>query len=191
MTSRESNIAERPHAVERCLGNPHASSIRIVHQRSQESIRTCIHPRLFNRLLSGIEEKAFTKNIECENRCRASSANVAERDVLPESTILRLELGPLVGRPFPELQLAVLDPAVLKVADLGGVMGLDAGFRSASRSVAGRASPVLWWRGSALAGGPGVWCRRAALRPAKVAGTGLGGGRRVMRGRAGRAGAVS
>ena len=34
-----------------------------------------------------------------------------------------------------------LMPAVLKVADLGGVMGLDAGFRSASRSVAGRASP--------------------------------------------------
>ena len=58
-------------------------------------------------------------------------------------------------------------------------MGLDAGFRSASRSVAGRASPALWWRGSALAGGPGVWCRRAALRPAKVAGTGLGGGRRA------------
>ena len=54
-------------------------------------------------------------------------------------------------------------------------MGLDAGFRSASRSVAGRASPALWRRGSALAGGPGVWCRRAALRPAKVAGTGLGG----------------
>ena len=56
--------------------------------------------------------------------------------------------------------------AILKVAELVGGIGLGTGFRSANRSVAGRASPALWGWGSALAGDPGSWCRRAALRPA-------------------------
>ena len=34
--------------------------------------------------------------------------------------------------------------AILKVADLEGVMGVGAGFRSANHSVASRASPALW-----------------------------------------------
>ena len=63
-------------------------------------------------------------------------------------------------------KVSALQPAILKVAELVGGIGLGTGFRSANRSVAGRASPALWGWGSALAGDPGSWCRRAALRPA-------------------------
>ena len=72
--------------------------------------------------------------------------------------------------------------AILKVAELVGGIGLGTGFRSANRSVAGRASPALWGWGSALAGDPGSWCRRAALRPAGAGAAGLVGGRAVMQG---------
>ena len=75
-----------------------------------------------------------------------------------------------------------LPPAILKVAELVGGIGLGTGFRSANRSVAGRASPALWGWGSALAGNPGSWCRRAALRPAGAGAAGMVGGRAVRQG---------
>ena len=80
------------------------------------------------------------------------------------------------------------------MADAVGVMGVGAGFRSANRSVAGRACGALGWRGSAGAVGLGVLCRRAALRPAGAGVAGLVGGRDIRRGSArgrGRAAAVS
>lgn len=42
--------------------------------------------------------------------------------------------------------------AILKVADLAGVMGVSASHRSANHSVAGRASAALW-RGGVMQGG--------------------------------------
>ena len=72
--------------------------------------------------------------------------------------------------------------AILKVAELVGGIGLGTGFRSANRSVAGRASPALWGWGSALAGNPGLGQRpfleqrlqqRGPVRAIDVLGQGL------------------
>ena len=51
-----------------------------------------------------------------------------------------------------EVKKYLVHAAILKVAELVGGIGLGTGFRSANRSVAGRASPALWGWGSALAG---------------------------------------
>ena len=105
----------------------------------------------------------------------------------------RIDLG-VVHPDAPGRYLAGIESAILRVADAVGVMGVGAGFRSANRSVAGRACGALGCRGSAGAVGLAVLGRRAALRPAGASMAGLVGGRDIRRGSArgrGRAAAVS
>ena len=95
-------------------------------------------------------------------------ASLNSRTISPTASAAILVLGHDSILAFPHLMCKIVynSPAILKVAELVGGIGLGTGFRSANRSVAGRASPALWGWGSALAGDPGSWCRRAALRPA-------------------------
>ena len=74
----------------------------------------------------------------CNTRSRLVGCTFAGRESNP---LARYERFQLIASSYPGLVLA---QAILKVADLVGVIGLDAGFRSANRSVAGSASPALW-----------------------------------------------